>query len=409
VDLAAERGVEAPVEATVEAPVENGVLPSRADGTDVPVVPTISEELGKILGQRVIHGLDAVRALAVTMVLIDHFELFDHLVHKRLLTGSMGVMVFFVLSGFLITSMLLKEYGKTGSISLRDFYRRRAFRIFPSFYVSLLLISLLDRLAHNFRWKPALFSFFYMTDYFRALHPDMSVQFQSLWIAWSLAIEEKFYLLWPLLLLLMLRKKPARLAGILSFIILGQWIYRAILYLGFRVSEIYLYNAFDMRIDALLIGCLLAILLSQETTRSPFSATVRSPWMAVVPTFALVAIILFPATNRFPSLMLWTVQPIFIAVLLLQFIFWGEKSWSFCRTRVVKFLAQISYALYLYHPVASKIVYFLHLRYVGYTAVLLTFVLAPAAYYGVERPFMRMRDKGHRSHSESMPVGQAVS
>ena len=78
----------------------------------------IDQEFRKALNLKVISGLDGLRALAVSLVLIDHFRLIDHLFGVRLELGSFGVMIFFVLSGFLITSMLLKEHNKTGSISL---------------------------------------------------------------------------------------------------------------------------------------------------------------------------------------------------------------------------------------------------------------------------------------------------
>ena len=89
----------------------------------------IDQELGKVLNTKVISGLDALRALAVSLVLIDHFDLTEHLLGGRRALGSLGVTIFFVLSGFLITSMLLKEHRKTAGISLTNFYRRRAYQM----------------------------------------------------------------------------------------------------------------------------------------------------------------------------------------------------------------------------------------------------------------------------------------
>ncbi len=91
------------------------------------------------LNARVIPGLDAARAVAVTLVILFHFSLLPSS------AGELGVMLFFVLSGFLITGILLREYATTGKISLREFYRRRAFRIFPTFYVCWCLELLLVR------------------------------------------------------------------------------------------------------------------------------------------------------------------------------------------------------------------------------------------------------------------------
>src|ERR1700677_4494506 len=163
--------------------------PVRAEST----LRVIDHELTEVLQAKVISGLDALRALAVSLVLADHYLVTDHLFHAHPQLGWLGVMIFFVLSGFLITSILLREHEETGSISLREFYRRRAFRIFPAFYCCWMVELVVD-----------------------------------------LAVQENFYLLWPLLLILLLRKRSTMLRTML-LIILGLWIYRAVLYLGLGV------------------------------------------------------------------------------------------------------------------------------------------------------------------------------
>src|ERR1700733_8259939 len=167
---------------------------------------TIEAELDQILHTKVISGLDAVRALAIILVLVDHFRVFEYLSGWHPHTGSLGVMIFFVLSGFLITSMLLKEYRETGNISFANFYRRRAYRIFPNFYCCWILTTVVYCLGRNFNWKHAALSFFYLMDYGRGLAPVSVQPWMHMWISWSLAVEEKFYLLWPLLLLALLKR-----------------------------------------------------------------------------------------------------------------------------------------------------------------------------------------------------------
>jgi peptidoglycan/LPS O-acetylase OafA/YrhL len=369
----------------------------------------IQQELGTVLKSKVISGLDAFRAMAITLVLIDHFDLLDRIWPVHLYTGSLGVMLFFVLSGFLITSMLLREHRKTGSISLRNFYRRRAYRIFPTFYTCWILTTVVESLAHRYRWKTSVVSFFYMMDYGRALYPVSARPYLHLWISWSLAIEEKFYLLWPLLLLLLLRKRTT-LIRTMCLIILGLWIYRAILFLGFHVGWEYLYSAFEMRVDSLLVGCLCAILVEQEKTRGLFSRLLRWQWLAAIPAAALALIIIFPARNQAVMLLLWSIQPLIIAVWLVQFTYWGAKSWTICSNVVVRFIAHISYALYLYHPLASQIVYQLHIPHLGWSAFALMMVMSTASYYFIEKPFMRMRDKKKNAQpSPPAPAALAAS
>jgi peptidoglycan/LPS O-acetylase OafA/YrhL len=351
----------------------------------------IDDELRAVLNAKVISGLDALRALAVSLVLIDHFRLTNYLfgIHPEL--GSLGVMIFFVLSGFLISGMLLKEYRATGGISLTNFYRRRAYRIFPAFYCCWFLTTLVECLAHQFHWKTAVVSFFYFMDYGRALAPESIQPYLHMWISWSLAVEEKFYLLWPLFLLFLL-KRP-RAIRIMVFFILGQWAYRAALYLAFHVSWGYLYHAFDMRVDALLVGCLLAILVERDGTRLLLCPLLRRQWLSLLAPLALISVVLAPPSSKALWLLIWSIQPLLVAVMLLQAVYWGAKNWRICRGAAARTTAHLSYGLYLYHPLASKIVYVLRMRHLGWYPAVLTLLMATVSYSLVERPFMRLRDR----------------
>jgi peptidoglycan/LPS O-acetylase OafA/YrhL len=344
------------------------------------------------LGAKVISGLDATRALAVMLVLVDHFLVTDHIWRIHYPLGPLGVTIFFVLSGFLITSMLLTEHRKTGGIDLRNFYRRRAFRIFPTFYCCWLLTMGFEYLTHRFDWKAGLVSFFYLMDYGRAFVPESVRPHLSMGISWSLAVEEKFYLLWPLLLLALLKKRPSLIRSIV-LIILGQWIYRAVLYLVFHVGEGWVYHTFDMRADALLVGCLLAILVENECTRLPLCSALRWQWLSIVPPLILGLLTIKWANNRALYVISRSIQPLIIAVMLLQFVYWGSKTWTVCRSATVRFIAQISYALYLYHPLAGEIIYVFRIPHLGYSTMFLTLLMSASSYYFVERPFMRMRDR----------------
>jgi peptidoglycan/LPS O-acetylase OafA/YrhL len=357
-----------------------------------PSVQAIEQELDQILHIKVISGLDAARVLAVILVLLDHFRFFEHFfgaAHPG--TGSLGVMIFFVLSGFLITSMLLKEYRQTGNISLANFYRRRAYRIFPNFYCCWILTTVVYYLGRDFHWKHAALSFFYLMDYGRALAPESVQPWMQMGVSWSLAVEEKFYLLWPLLLLVLL-KRPNVIRMLVS-IILGQWIYRAVLVMHFHVSDSYVYNTFDMRADALLVGCLLAIMVENDRIRLLCCKLLRRQWVSALAPLALVLSVIAPPSNQVAGLVEWSMQPLIIAVMLLQAIYWGAKSWTFMGHATVRWTAQVSYALYLYHPLARRVLPLIGIRHVGYPAVILTLIMAPASYYLVERPFMRMRDR----------------
>jgi peptidoglycan/LPS O-acetylase OafA/YrhL len=350
----------------------------------------IDRELSVFLKAKVISGLDALRALAVILVLIDHFLVFDHIWGIHFPLGPFGVTIFFVLSGFLITSMLLTEHRKTGGISLSNFYRRRAFRIFPTFYCCWILTMGFGYLTHRFDWRAAAISFFYMMDYGRAYFREGVLPHFPMWVTWSLAVEEKFYLLWPLLLLALLKRRS--LIRNVALIILGLWVYRAVLYLAFRVSWDWVYNTFDMRADALLVGCLLSIAVNSERVRPICCYLLRSQWLVAIPVVAL-GLLLIWSDRRIVHVIDWTLQPPFIAIILLQVAYWGAKSWTVVRLAPVRFIAQISYALYLYHPLAGELIAVFRIPHLGYSTVALTLLMSTASYYFVERPFMRMRDR----------------
>jgi peptidoglycan/LPS O-acetylase OafA/YrhL len=228
-----------------------------------------------------------------------------------------------------------------------------------------------------------------------------------MWVSWSLAIEEKFYLLWPLLLLVLLRRP--NLIRKLTSIILGLWVYRAVMALHFHVSEGYVYSTFDMRADALLVGCLLAIMVENDRVRLLCCRLLRRQWYSLLAPLALVLVVAAPSSNKVAWLSVWSIQPLIIAVMLLQTVYWGAKSWTFTGHAIVRLTAQLSYALYLYHPLAGRIVKLLGMRHLGYPAVILTLMMAAASYYLVERPFMRMRDRQRPREAPILAVSSVAT
>src|SRR5262249_25897924 len=147
--------------------------------------------VGERLGYR--PALDGVRALAITGVVLAH-------AYRWPPGGGFGVDLFFVLSGFLITTLLLEEHAAHGRISLVDFYRRRAFRLLPALYTLLLvylaIVVVRGEFTEWFRPLSALAAFFYATNLVEATGWGIDGPVRHLW---SLAAEEQFYFVWPLL------------------------------------------------------------------------------------------------------------------------------------------------------------------------------------------------------------------
>src|ERR1700730_13855580 len=145
-----------------------------------------------------IPSLDGLRAVSILLVLFGHASLSDgapHALKPFNHAGNIGVRFFFVISGFLITTLLLKEKSQTGTISMKKFYQRRILRIFPAAYVFIAVMGLLASLGWIALRRGELF---YAASFTMNYH-----DFHAVWLGqlWSLAVEEQFYLLWPALML----------------------------------------------------------------------------------------------------------------------------------------------------------------------------------------------------------------
>src|ERR1700754_4613826 len=199
--------------------------------------------------------LDGLRAVAVLLVILDHAGLPA--------PGGLGVLMFFVLSGFLITWLLLREDACTGTVSISDFYFRRVLRIFPAFYFyAVVILALAVWMAKEIVWPQVIASLFYVNNYYQAIQGDPASGFSQ---TWSLGVEEQFYLTWPALFVLLRRGGP-KFRRVVAALIVGAWVYRAILQFVFHVHQGWFYEAFDTRFDHLLGGCLLALLLFKGVT-----------------------------------------------------------------------------------------------------------------------------------------------
>ena len=246
-------------------------------------------------------------------------------------------MIFFVLSGFLITWLLIKENEKNGTISLASFYKRRTLRIFPAFYAYwFLLIGYLLVTRKPVLWPHAWSAFFYASNYYNAINGDPS---NGLSHTWSLAIEEQFYLLWPLGFLL-LRRNLARAATFLVALIGTVWVYRAILCFGFNVDQSYIYAAFDTRLDELMVGCLVAILIRNGSLSSFWRAVTAHTLLPLV-TIALLLASIFIGNAyiyRYRDVFGFAIEPPLIAILLVQLIVLSSTPlWSWSEWRVLSY------------------------------------------------------------------------
>lgn len=325
-----------------------------------------------------IPGLDVIRAAAVFLVIFYHAGF--------PVPGGYGVVAFFVLSGFLITWLLLKEHDETGNVSLTQFYRRRALRIFPAFYCYVVLVLALKfTKGDSIDWPSTASAAGYFANYY---YPFASQPMPEFAHTWSLAIEEQFYLLWPLVFLFIPRHHLGRTLAVTIAVI---WCLRQV-YCQMGVSHRYQYGAFELRADALLIGCLAAVVVHRRVFTGALNAITSRAWQPLVTLSLLIGVIALEDSSRYRDSVGLVLAPPLLAVLLLQLVAQSSsQSWAWINQPWIAFLSKISYGLYLYQQLA---LYPLQVR-TGSTALAVagTVVLATVSYYVVEEPLLRLKHK----------------
>lgn len=293
-------------------------------------------------------GLDFLRALAVS------FVIFGHAIEGRLdnfaALSGLGVKIFFVLSGFLITRLLLDEYAAQGRIGFLAFYRRRVARLMPVFYLFLVVgVSIVWLRQRPIPWAPVLSSMLYITNYYQAF---TGAEANLVSHCWSLAVEEQFYFLWPVLLLFLLRHRVSLVHALLA-IVLAVWCWRWALLGASSLSIDYLYRALDTRADDLAIGCLLAVLVRSATWREKLAAVVRVPGLAWVLILGLFLLNMHESSGAILKYgFAFMVEPLVIAFLVLMSVLVSRQSgWlpSLINNSFVVYVGQVSYCMYLFH------------------------------------------------------------
>lgn len=363
---------------------------NSAPVTDLPSRGTLPANLTHQLERSHLPSLDGLRAFAAFLVVFWHGGV-------TWSSGSQGVLAFFVLSGFLITWLLLKEDERYGRISIKSFYIRRSLRIFPAFYVFASILIASDLLKHRAVSLPETFSaLFYVINYYQAIRGTSSMHFTN---AWSLAVEEQFYLLWPLVFLL-LRDNRRRVRFLVPAILI-IWAYRGIGICVLKWTDAYVYQAFDTRADHLLIGCLLAVSLREGYFASFWA------WICARPALSWVTIALLMASNAatlgFPllysrDLIGFMAEPLLVAILLTQTIAAPGVGFGYVLNLPwLRYLGTISYSLYLYHPLAGilKRQSQAPQAWIAYLAGAI--ILASGSYWLVETPFLKLKDRFARS------------
>lgn len=289
-----------------------------------------------------IPELDGLRGFSILVVLLSHAWLQDYI------PGGFGVTIFFFISGFIITKLMLREHQLSACISMRAFYLRRIFRIMPALLV--FVIACMCAFYYNditFGWLEIAAALLFFSNYLAVFGSINAIGLYSpLSTVWSLSVEEHFYLLWPIAFLLVDGRRELLIKIVVSLIfIVLAW--RC--YLVFGVGLDYLphdrlYKGTDTRFDSILYGVLFALLANS----SGFSFF-RTKWFPLFCGYALLASSFFFRNPEFRESFRYSVQGLGLFLVFGNLM--DSKSFlsRLLRSDFFQFFGRISYSLYLYH------------------------------------------------------------
>lgn len=337
-----------------------------------------------------IPSLDGLRTISITLVILHHLVLtddrfkilYDNKLTYLLIDGHLGVNLFFVISGFLITTLLLDEEKQKGTISIKNFYQRRFLRIFPAFYTLLFFYLILQSFG---RIEISAESYLTAFTYFKYLN------WENDWYtahAWSLSIEEQFYLLWPLFFFL---RKHHRLIFLYA-LVLGVPLLR-IMSDRYQIEWMNHLTIF-LRIDAIATGCLLAY--HQE-----FILKHLRPYLLLFFLGSLLGLYFlrnyYDFLDRLNLSFLYvpfgktsgTFANVLICFVLL-FSIHKKSIWSqILNSKCVVWIGSLSYGLYLWQQFfISETLGWIHQFPQN---ILLTLLVTCISFYLIEKPFLKLK------------------
>jgi peptidoglycan/LPS O-acetylase OafA/YrhL len=327
--------------------------------------------------------LDGLRCLAFLAVFLGHLllALSEHLarwVQHLAYAGTFGVDLFFALSGYLITSLLLREDAAYGSIRVLAFWTRRVLRIWPLYFLVLACAVLINGAGS---YVALLSAATFTTNLTRVPLPDGYV---NPGILWTIHVEEQFYAAWPLLLV----SAPRRFCWSLALGLIALSVASRAWWFG-TGGSLHGWTWTPARLDAIGVGALLAW-ASRAAPRAVVALGALLPAVAV----ASAALMLHytDATWRvYPGGVLPAVLVPLAVALCCGAVVWSARAWTWLRWRPLTYLGRISYGLYMFHTTVIGVCVALLGSWGALVSALITVALAAASYRWFEAPFLRLK------------------
>ncbi|MEP7075449.1 MAG: acyltransferase [Acidobacteriota bacterium] len=363
------------------------------EGEPVDLTPSIKHKDITFRPVGYIPAFDGLRGVAVLAVMMFNSRV------EFMLGGFIGVDIFFVLSGFLITLLLVQGSYQSSRIDLRDFYFRRALRLFPA-----LAALILTCVAYALLFKPerpvikpsgVLYTVFYLANWAQA--PPRSPGLGLLSHAWSLSVEEQFYIIWPVMLLVLLKLKSKHTIFLILFSLIGISVFLNVWFWQTNVPYLRMYFGSDTRANEILIGCTTALLLSWGFFRPSDRLKVVFRLVALIGLLGiLVSLVMARYDGGFVYNGGFTLISIAAAILILDLVVFPSNLSRVFEFAPLVWVGRISYGLYLWHfPIFEVLRRFFEGRtnpvFYQVGACLISFIAASVSYYFLEQPLLKFR------------------
>jgi peptidoglycan/LPS O-acetylase OafA/YrhL len=299
-----------------------------------------------------------LRAISISIVLVSHAG------YGIVVPGGLGVTIFFFLSGYLITTLLMDERERSGRIHIGKFYLRRVFRLFPSLLVTLVIadsLVILGLLDGGISWAGVLAQLLYFANYYGLFFDPGNTTAAGTGILWSLAVEEHFYMIYPALLvgLLAFGLSRQRIVVVLAIVCLAVLAWR--MYVAglpnFEIERTY-YSS-DTRIDSIVFGCLLALAANPRSAKAGTSNPFLEPTSATLLVAAAVVMAMtiawrdayFRETFRY-SLQGLALMPVFYFAIRCA----AHFPFTLLNQPWIAKIGVYSYAMYLIHHIVINVI-----------------------------------------------------
>ena len=304
----------------------------------------------------VIPSLDGIRAISVLIVVLGHSGL------QALVPGGLGVTIFFFLSGYLISTLMLAEQENTGGINILHFYARRVFKLMPPLIVTLAIaygLTYSGWLAGGVTGKGLAAQLLYFANYYELFFDPGNTVPEGTGILWSLAVEEHFYIFYPLLMTLLLgiALRPRTIGALLGIVCLAvlAWRIHLVHAPGFYPDRTY--YASDTRIDSIIYGCILALVMNPVRQQHRPGSMSLAQWALLATAAGTLLLTLVYRDPTFRETIRYSIQGLALMPLFYFAIrFSGNPLFRHLNSSSIITLGTYSYTIYLIHYVVIGLI-----------------------------------------------------